>query len=241
MTLIVQSVLSARASRTSAREGQAVKEFALTHKRRLAILGARPFAEEVADLVSQAGDYEPAAFIEGVDPERCRNPLRGLPVVWIEDAGQLADSHRAVCAVGTPKRERFINQALAYGLQFVSVVHPSACVFTTATLEEGTIINAGAVIAAHAQLARHVIVNRGCLIGHHTTIGDFATISPGANIAGRTRIGDRCYVGMGAIVLDGVTIGSGAVVGAGAVVTRDVPQRVQVMGIPARVVKELRE
>jgi len=86
----------------------------------------------VADLVSQAGDYEPAAFIEGVDPERCRNPLRGLPVVWIEDAGQLADSHRAVCAVGTPKRERFINQALAYGLQFVSVVHPSACVFTTA-------------------------------------------------------------------------------------------------------------
>ena len=193
----------------------------------------------MADIASQAGYFEPVAFIEGVDPERCREPLRGLPVVWIEEAGRLADDCHAVCAVGTPKRDAFVRQALAYGLQFVSLVHPSASIFSTASLDTGTIVNAGAVVAAHVQLAQHVIINRGCLIGHHASIGDFATISPGANIAGRTRIGDRSYVGMGAIVLDGVAIGSGAVVGAGAVVTRDVPERVQVVGIPARVVKEL--
>jgi acetyltransferase-like isoleucine patch superfamily enzyme len=48
-----------------------------------------------------------------------------------------------------------------------------------------------------------------------------------------------CYLGAGCIVLPGVTVGERAVVGAGAVVTRDVPARALVAGVPARVVKEL--
>ena len=208
-------------------------------KRQLAILGAGPFAEEVADLASATTQYAPVAFVEGIDRERCRGPLRGLPVVWIEDVGQFAASCHAVCAVGTPKRDGFIRQALAHGLQFATVVHPAACVSATATLGAGTIVGAATVIAAYASVGNHVIVNRGCLIGHHASIGDFATISPGANIAGGARIGDRCYVGMGAIVVDGVAVGSAAMVGAGAVVTRDVPERVLVMGAPARAIKRL--
>ncbi len=50
------------------------------------------------------------------------------------------------------------------------------------------------------------------------------------------RIGDDCWLGTKVVVLKGVTIGDGAVVGAGAVVTKDVPARAIVAGVPARVI-----
>jgi acetyltransferase-like isoleucine patch superfamily enzyme len=56
---------------------------------------------------------------------------------------------------------------------------------------------------------------------------------------GKTRtakvvIRDNCYIGYGTIVLPGVTIGPDSIVGAGSVVTRDVPPRTVVAGVPAR-------
>jgi acetyltransferase-like isoleucine patch superfamily enzyme len=50
---------------------------------------------------------------------------------------------------------------------------------------------------------------------------------------------DDVWIGSGAIITDGVRIGHGSVVAAGAVVTRDVPPRSVVAGIPARVVKNI--
>jgi serine acetyltransferase len=40
---------------------------------------------------------------------------------------------------------------------------------------------------------------------------------------------------MGAIVLDHLAVGAHSVVGAGAVVTSNVPEHVQVLGVPARI------
>lgn len=51
-------------------------------------------------------------------------------------------------------------------------------------------------------------------------------------------IKDGAYVGTMAIIIGPVTIGEHAVVGAGSVVTRDVPPRTFVAGVPARVVRQ---
>jgi len=48
------------------------------------------------------------------------------------------------------------------------------------------------------------------------------------------RIGDYVFIGPRAIILPGVTIGKGAVVAAGAVVTKDVPPKTIVAGVPAK-------
>lgn len=204
---------------------------------KLIILGTHLFAEEVADLVSECADYDLVAFAENWDRERCRHTLLGQPIYWVEDLAPLAASHEAVCAIGSTHRSGFVQQVAAMGFRFATIRHPTAHLSATSTMGAGTILNSGGIVGAHTALGQHVIVNRGVLIGHQTVVGDFVTISPGANIAGCVRIGSGTYIGMGAVILDRVTVGSNAVVGAGAIVARDVPDNVQVMSAPARVVR----
>lgn len=51
-------------------------------------------------------------------------------------------------------------------------------------------------------------------------------------------IGDNVWIGINATILKGVNIGDGAVIGAGAVVTKDVPAKALVVGVPAKAIKE---
>jgi len=202
----------------------------------LLILGTRSLAEEVADLVSEIAGLELAGFVENMERERCTT-LEGLPVIWVDDLPSYAATHRAVCALATTHRSRFTDQAAAAGMKFATIVHPTARVSSRSSLGDGTIVSAGVVIATKTRIGRHVFINRGALIGHHTVIEDYTSIMPGANIAGNCRVGPAAYVGIGAVIIDGITVGEHSVVGAGALVSDDVPPHVQVMGVPARIVK----
>jgi sugar O-acyltransferase (sialic acid O-acetyltransferase NeuD family) len=202
------------------------------------VLGTHHFAPEVLDLVEETPGFRVDAFVENLDRAQDGGADRGRPRAWIDDAAELASTHLAVCALGTTKRRRIVDEAAALGFGFATVVHPLARVSSGSRLGEGTIASVGVVVAARTLIGRHVILNRGVLVGHDTKIGDFVTLGPGANVAGLCRIGDGAYLAIGCVIRDRVTIGAGAVVAAGAVVTGDVAERVQVAGVPARVVKE---
>jgi acetyltransferase EpsM len=207
-------------------------------KKPLLVLGTRDFSFEIAELAEETGEFEVTAFVENLSRERCADTLEGRPIVWIDDTPELARTHLAICGLGTTRRRIFAEQAAALGLGFATVVHPTARVPGSAELGEGTIVSAGAVLGTRSRLGRHVFVNRGALIGHHTEVGDYASVMPGANIAGFCRIEEGAYVAIGAVIVERKTVGAGSTVGAGAVVTADVDAHVQVVGVPARVVKE---
>ncbi|NMG57037.1 gamma carbonic anhydrase family protein [Geitlerinema sp. P-1104] len=50
-----------------------------------------------------------------------------------------------------------------------------------------------------------------------------------------------CLVGIGATLLNGVRVGTGSIIGAGALVTKDVPPRSLVLGVPGKVVRPVSE
>jgi len=58
-------------------------------------------------------------------------------------------------------------------------------------------------------------------------------------VRGKIVVESDAWIGVGAIVMPNVTIGEGAVVGAGSVVTKDVPRRAVVAGVPARILRFL--
>ena len=201
------------------------------------ILGTRTLAVEVLDLISDMPGYEVTGFVENMNRELAGTELEGRPIYWIDDVPKFAGTHLGVCALSTTHRRAYVEQAAALGLRLGTFIHPTARVSSRARLGDGSFISAMAVIATHTTLGRCVFVNRGALIGHHTSIGDYCTIQPGANVAGTVTVGNDTYVGMGAVVLERHTIGQGCVIAAGAVVTHDLPDHVQVMGVPARIVK----
>jgi UDP-2-acetamido-3-amino-2,3-dideoxy-glucuronate N-acetyltransferase len=55
-----------------------------------------------------------------------------------------------------------------------------------------------------------------------------------------TRVRRRASIGSNATILPGITIGENALIGAGAVVTRDVPDYAVAVGVPARIVGDVR-
>ncbi|MCS7179027.1 MAG: gamma carbonic anhydrase family protein [Anaerolineae bacterium] len=82
----------------------------------------------------------------------------------------------------------------------------------------------------------HTDVDRPCRVGAGVTVGHRAVLH-GAIVE------DGALIGIGAILLNGAVVGAEAIVGAGAVVTEGtvIPPRTLALGIPAKVVRELRE
>jgi carbonic anhydrase/acetyltransferase-like protein (isoleucine patch superfamily) len=80
----------------------------------------------------------------------------------------------------------------------------------------------------------HVDEDVPCLVGSRVGVGHRAILHGCV-------IEDDCLIGMGAVLLNGVRIGRGSVVAAGAVLPEgmEVPARSLVMGVPARIVRQV--
>jgi len=76
--------------------------------------------------------------------------------------------------------------------------------------------------------------------GKPTILEDYVTVGHRA-VVHSAIVRKGSLIGIGAIVLDGVQVGAGCIVGAGSVVTKDVPDRSLVVGVPARVMRQLSE
>jgi acetyltransferase-like isoleucine patch superfamily enzyme len=116
-----------------------------------------------------------------------------------------------------------------------SVLGRGASMENDALVGAGARIQSGCYITAFCEVEDDVFMAPGVHTLNDPTAGRRA---PGEKLQG-PRLRRGCRIGGGAVLLPGVEIGEEAFVGAGAVVTRDVAPRTMVVGVPARVVREL--
>lgn len=86
----------------------------------------------------------------------------------------------------------------------------------------------------------------GFVVGETAVIGDHVSILQGVTLGGtgkseedrHPKIGNGVLIGAGAIVLGNIKVGECARIGAGSVVVKEVPPRVTVAGVPAKIIGE---
>ncbi|BAY94730.1 MULTISPECIES: acyltransferase [unclassified Tolypothrix] len=122
---------------------------------------------------------------------------------------------------------------------------------TFVEIQKNVLVGSNCKISSHSFLCEGVIIEDEVFIGHGVMFTN--DIYPrAANEDGslkteadwdvvETVVKKGASIGSNATILPGVTIGERAIVGAGAVVTTDVPDYAIVVGVPARVIGDVRD
>ena len=213
--------------------------------KKIILYGASNYGYEVADLIfdinrsANAKIYSIEGFID--DNAKQGGELKNdLPILgnrsWIETND--ISSFYFICCIGNPEtKAKVVAYLESKKAKFTILIHPSAIVSATATIEEGAIIMAGNILSTKCYIAKHVILNLACTIGHNTLIGKYSTINPGSNISGDVNLEEGVLVGTNATILEKLTVGSYTTVGAASLVHTNLPEKVVVFGMPARILK----
>jgi UDP-2-acetamido-3-amino-2,3-dideoxy-glucuronate N-acetyltransferase len=136
-----------------------------------------------------------------------------------------------------------------------AVVADRAHVRERTTVGQSSVVGSGSAIDNDVTIGARVKIQTGCYLTAFSVVEDDVFVAPSVtttndNFMGRHEpdfelrgavLRRACRVGGGATLLPGIEVGEEAFVAAGSVVTRDVGARALVMGVPAKVVRQVED
>lgn len=207
----------------------------------LGIYGDGNLGREINEIALQINSAEKRwkKIIFFVDEEYLRNrAVNGVEVFTFQEAVErYGNGLECVIGNGEPSsRKKMAAKLHSISIELTTIIYPGTHIPSSTTIGEGVIIQEGCLISCNATISNLVVIQPHCIIGHDNILGEGCEISAMSNFGGHVTIGEYSFVGLSASIREGITVGSSSVVSMGASVMKDVPDRVIVMGNPAKII-----
>ena len=139
-----------------------------------------------------------------------------------------------VCSIGGGSRRKCMEEIIAKGGSFLTMIHQTARLGTNVTLGKGTIVGAFTTIGADAKVGNYNLIQSYTVVGHDSRIGDWNRIDTHVTLVGGTIVENETDIHTSAMISHNVTIESNSRVAACSFVIRRVKSGTTVMGNPAK-------
>lgn len=208
------------------------------------IFGAKGFAKEVLEVVSQMKQLKDLVFYDDLNSDLPEMMFNQFPILRSKESAvnyiNRVDSSFTI-AIGNPiLRKEVYDKFTGMGGKLVSTISTDTKIGSfDVQIGNGANILSGSIFSNGVKIGVGCIVYYNSIITHDCTVGDFVEISPSVTLLGGCSVGSYSQIGSNATILPNVKIGKNVVVGAGSVVTKDVSDNSLVLGVPAIVVKKL--
>lgn len=209
------------------------------------VVGAKGFAKEVLELLNHDNSLDNIAFYDDVNIDIGDHLYDRFPILKNEEQVKYFFNkygNEFTIGIGGPiLRKMLYDKFIKLGGDFTSTISKNATIGNFGNkISEGVNLMQSIVLTNDIEIGIGVLVNQLSSIGHDVKIGDFCEICPNVSVSGNCEIGEYSFIGTGAVILPKVKIGKNVIVGAGAVVSKNLPDNCVAVGIPAKIVKELK-
>lgn len=203
---------------------------------KIILIGAGGHSKAMQDIISVHPNYKLYAVIDEVfDQTTIREGIIQANTSFLD--GLDVKNYKFCIAIGDNLvRKKLFDHFKIPIRQYITLIHPSAVISSTASVGYGTVVLPHAVINANAKIGNHGIINTNAIVEHDNRIADYVHISPSATLAGTVKVGQGAHIGSNATVIPMKKIGKWATVGAGTVVINDIDDHATAVGVPAKVI-----
>lgn len=163
-------------------------------KHNLLILGAGQYGMVAKEIAEATGDYSAIAFLDDDNP---------IAIGKMQDYEKFRDEYtHAIVAIGNGVlRLDLLDKLERCGYHIPVLIHPTAYVSPSATIDLGSIIESMAVIHTEVVIGKGCIISAGTIVNHNSKIGSGCHLNCGTIVASNSKVQDQAKTQCGTRII----------------------------------------